>query len=174
MSDKKGLRLFNWEVIRDSDDQRLHLGTDVPLTIYRAAMYSLHDELSDRLSNEAAQEILRNAGYRVGKTLAESELDLTAQPSAFIAQLQALLKDTRIGILRIEEADAESGKFVLAIDEDVDCSGLPLMEDSVCYYDEGFISGILEAYSGKPYNAKEVDCWTTGARVCRFVAKPKE
>ena len=49
-------------------------------------------------------------------------------------------------------------------------SGLPILGETVCNYDEGFIGGILSMYSGKFYTAVEVDCWATGDRVCRFHA----
>ncbi|MEG0016657.1 MAG: 4-vinyl reductase, partial [Gordonibacter sp.] len=38
----------------------------------------------------------------------------------------------------------------------------------VCTYDEGFLAGILNVYSGKTYRVREIDCWANGARVCRF------
>ena len=80
----------------------------------------------------------------------------------------------RIGILRVEEADEASGRLVLTVAEDADCSGLPVLGETVCNYDEGFLSGVLSVYSGKPYTAVEVDCWATGDRVCRFCAEVKE
>ena len=61
--------------------------------------------------------------------------------------------------------------FTLTVAEDLDCSGLPFSDEVVCQYDEGFIAGILEAYTGKPFHAKEVDCWASGDRVCRFDVK---
>jgi len=30
---------------------------------------------------------------------------------------------------------------------------------------------ILESFSGKNFNVREIDCWCTGARTCRFEAK---
>ena len=53
----------------------------------------------------------------------------------------------------------------------MDCSGLPLSEETICDYDEGFIAGVLKAYTGKDFFVKEVDCWATGDRVCRFAVK---
>ncbi|MEA4934625.1 MAG: 4-vinyl reductase, partial [Lawsonibacter sp.] len=38
-------------------------------------------------------------------------------------------------------------------------------------YDEGFLSGVLESYSGKKYEVREIDCWANGSRVCRFHGK---
>jgi len=49
-----------------------------------------------------------------------------------------------------------------------------VLGETVCNYDEGFISGILSLYSGKEYVAVETDCWATGGRVCRFQADVRE
>ncbi|WP_274428176.1 hypothetical protein [Desulfosarcina sp. BuS5] len=27
---------------------------------------------------------------------------------------------------------------------------------------------MMEAYTGKPFYAKEIDCWASGDRLCRF------
>ena len=64
--------------------------------------------------------------------------------------------------------------MILTVSEDADCSGLPLLGETVCNYDEGFIGGILSAYTGKEYTATEIDCWATGDRVCRFRAEMNE
>ena len=50
----------------------------------------------------------------------------------------------------------------------------PVLGETVCNYDEGFLSGILSTYTGKEYNAVEVDCWATGDRVCRFHVNVQE
>lgn len=60
-------------------------------------------------------------------------------------------------------------EFVLTVAEDLDCSGLPFVDQAVCTYDEGFITGILKVYTGKEFTVKEIDCWGTGDRVCRFL-----
>ena len=77
-------------------------------------------------------------------------------------------------MLRIEDVNEETGRIILTVSEDADCSGLPVLGETVCNYDEGFIAGILSLYSGKTYEAIEVDCWATGDRVCRFRAEVKE
>ena len=80
------------------------------------------------------------------------------------------MEKLKIGVLRIEEVDEASGRIMLTVAEDADCSGLPVLGETVCNYDEGFIAGILSLYSGKEYTAIEIDCWATGDRVCRFRA----
>ena len=98
-------------------------------------------------------------------------LHLDQPLNQFISELQAKLQELRIGVLRIESVDEETGRIILTVSEDADCSGLPVLGETVCNYDEGFLSGILSVYTGKPYSAIEIDCWATGDRVCRFRAE---
>ena len=100
-------------------------------------------------------------------------LNLELPMNEFMAELQARMAEMKIGVLRLEQVNMENGTIVLTVAEDADCSGLPLLGETVCNYDEGFIAGILSAYTGKPYVALEVDCWATGDRVCRFCAEVK-
>ena len=81
-------------------------------------------------------------------------------------------KEVQIEVFR--SAGRKAGEIILTVAEDADCSGLPVLGETVCNYDEGFIAGILSLYSGKPYTAVEVDCWATGDRVCRFHADVQE
>lgn len=152
---------------------REHLGAEVPVAVYRLLEYSMREELAERLGREGQISVFRGAGFRAGKFFAEHYLDLTLGLSEFIAQLQRRLEELKIGVLRVEETEETTGKMVLTISEDADCSGLPMMGETVCNYDEGFLSGLLTAYTGRPYSAVEVNCWATGDRVCRFQAEVK-
>ncbi len=88
----------------------------------------------------------------------------------FVSTLQTLLRDLTIGILRVEKADEDQGQFVVTVSEDLDCSGLPDLDQEICTYDEGFIAGLMESFTGCKFKVKEVDCWCTGDRTCRFTA----
>jgi predicted hydrocarbon binding protein len=99
-------------------------------------------------------------------------LDVRLGLNAFVAQLQKVLRDNRMGILRIERMDPERLDFVLTIAEDLDCSGLGFKNETVCEYDEGFLAGIFDTYTGRRFQVREVDCWASGDRVCRFVVSP--
>ena len=57
--------------------------------------------------------------------------------------MQGVLEESKIGILRIEKFDIDTGEAVLTVGEDLDCSGLPITGETVCNYDEGFLAGIL-------------------------------
>ncbi len=60
----------------------------------------------------------------------------------------------------------ETHHFTLTVAEDLDCSGLPMIDEEICVYDEGFIAGLLLAQTGVEFSVKEVDCWCSGDRVC--------
>lgn len=161
---------FSWKMMGDLNKGREHLGQEMPVSVYRLFQYTMRAVLARTYGKDTMIKIFRESGKLAGKEFAENVLDLTLDKDEFVAQLQAALRDLRIGILRFEQFDAASGHAVLTVGEDLDCSGLPVTGECVCNYDEGFLAGILEAYMQDPYYAIEVDCWSKGDRVCRFEA----
>ena len=164
---------FKWEDLGDIEEGRGKLGPDMPVIVYRLFQYTLKDVLLREYDEETACNLYRAAGHLAGTSLAQNVLNLSGDFDYFIANLTNTLRDLKIGILRVEKADMDSLSFTLTVSEDLDCSGLPLTGNTVCDYDEGFIAGILEAYSGHAFAVKEVDCWATGDRTCRFTAALK-
>ncbi|MFH0960544.1 MAG: 4-vinyl reductase [Pseudomonadota bacterium] len=159
---------FAWKDLGDLEEGRPNLGLNVPVLAYRLLQYTLRDVLITELGVDKANDIFIKAGWLAGTQFVKNLLNLEMSFNEFIEQLQRVLREQAIGILRIEKADMENMRFTLTVAEDLDCSGLPLTDEVVCQYDEGFISGIFEAYTGKPFHAKEIDCWASGDRVCRF------
>ncbi|MDR0843119.1 MAG: 4-vinyl reductase [Acidobacteriota bacterium] len=159
---------FVWENLGDIREGRGDLGEDMPVLVYRLMQYTMLDVLSKAHGPEKANEYFRDAGFLAGTEFAHHILDLKTDINTFIANLQKTLQELKIGILRMEAFDTETGDIVLTVGQDLDCSGLPVTNENVCNYDEGFIAGILEAYTGKKYRVREVDCWANGDRVCRF------
>lgn len=159
---------FRWKDLGDIEKGRPNLGANVPVLAYRLLQYTIRDVLTSDLGAETAGEILVKSGRLAGKQFCENMLDKRLGFNEFISQLQRILKEQAMGLLRIETADLENMHFTLTVAEDLDCSGLPCTDEVVCQYDEGFIAGILEAYTGKAYLVKEIDCWASGDRVCRF------
>ena len=165
---------FTWDSIGDVIDGRRNLGEEMPVFVYRLFQFTIKDELAKRFGPEETVDIFRKAGELAGREFASHMLDLTLEFSAFTAHLQEMLENAKIGILRIEKFDPETGAAVLTVSEDLDCSGLPVTGETVCNYDEGFLAGVLKEYTKKNYIVTEVDCWATGSRVCRFEAKVAE
>ncbi|MCL1849765.1 MAG: 4-vinyl reductase [Clostridiales bacterium] len=165
---KKSHADFSWDNLGDIKEGRGDLGEEMPVAVYRLMQYTMLDVLSKAVGPEQANEYFRQAGFLAGMEFAKHTLDLGVDFNAFIANLQIALEEAKIGVMRMEAFDQESGKIILTVGQDLDCSGLPITNENVCNYDEGFIAGILEAYTGKKYDVREVDCWANGDRVCRF------
>ena len=159
---------FTWEDLGDIETGRPNLGLMVPVLAYRLLQYTMRDVLITELGVQKANEIFVKSGRSAGLHFCKNMLDVTLGSNDFIAELQQTLKEQKIGILRVEKVDLEKMSMVLTVAEDLDCSGLPFTNEVVCQYDEGFIAGILEAYTGRSFQAKEIDCWASGDRVCRF------
>lgn len=160
--------IFSWDKLGNIKEGREDLGEEVPVIVYRMLEYSVNHVLTEEYGQEQANEIFRRAGYLAGSEFAGNMLDLTLPIEEFTAHLQRILKDLKVGILRIESMEDEADKIILTVAQDLDCSGLPPTNEVVCNYDEGFLSGILAAYTKKEYIVREVDCWASGDRVCRF------
>jgi uncharacterized protein len=162
---------FSWELLGDIELGRPNLGNMTRLEVYRLMQFSFRDVLEQRYGSDAADEVFYEAGRLAGREFADHLLAKPEDLGDFVADLQRVLRELGIGILRVEKADAEKGQFVITVSEDLDCSGLPDTGDSICTYDEGFIAALLESYTGRPFSVKEVDCWCTGDRTCRFTAE---
>ncbi len=160
---------FDWSLLGDLQDGRPNLGTCIDLEQYRLLLFTVRDVLEERYGTDEADAVLFEAGKIAGAEFYRHYIAPVATLDEFVSKTQKMLKEKNIGILRIEEALLEQGKVVLTIDEDVDCSGLPETDFEVCIYDEGFVSSLFEGFSGERWNAKEIDCWCTGARTCRFL-----
>lgn len=169
LADSKPLTLMDY--VKYDPTSRGNLGSELPVMVYRMLEFSLKDELIRRYGKEEQIDIFRHAGRAAGEYFAHNFLNLTQPLDKFASELQNRLRELKIGVLRIEDIDESTGKMILTVSEDADCSGLPVRGETVCNYEEGFIAGILSAYSGKTYTAMEIDCWATGDRVCRFRAE---
>lgn len=161
---------FSWDSIGDIKNGRLNLGENMPVFVFRLFQFSIRKELENQIGKEKTKQIFKNAGEVAGVEFAHKMLDLTLPINDLIASLKVVLLESKIGVLRIEEYNEAYGKIILTISEDLDCSGLTHTGETVCDYDEGFLAGILFAYTNKNYDVIETDCWATGAKTCRFEA----
>lgn len=159
---------FEWSMIGDIDEGRPNLGPKVHVAVYRLMQFTLRDILIRDFDVETANKVFYEAGKKAGQEYYQNILSRHDDIDGMFAELQTTMKDLGIGIFRVESADYDTGKFVVTVAEDLDCSGLPVCEEEICTYDEGFIAGLLLEHSGDIFNVKEVDCWCSGGRVCRF------
>jgi predicted hydrocarbon binding protein len=161
---------FSWDLLGNIDEGRPNLGHQTRLEVYRLMQFSFRDVLEQKLGSDETDRIFFDAGFLAGKHFYSNIIGHPSDLDDFVRKLQSALKEMGIGILRVEEADLPGGRLVLSVSEDLDCSGLPELNYEICTYDEGFIAALLESFSGTPFNVKEIDCWCTGDRTCRFEA----
>ena len=169
-NEERDTNKFSWKDLGDIKAGRPNLGTHCTVLGYRLLQYTLRDELIRQFDVDKGREVFQNAGKLAGEEFCKNILDTSLDFNSFIADLQEKLKNNLIGVLKIEKTDMDSLSFTLTVAEDLDCSGLPLSDETICEYDEGFIAGILNTYTGKKFDVKEVDCWASGDRICRFSA----
>lgn len=171
LADQRKYR-FRWELLGDVVLGRPNLGTTTSVEVYRLNQFTLRDVLEQNYGTEEAERLIYQAGRLGGHHFFHNMLGGALTLDQFFCQLVDALQSVGIGILRVEKADPDAGIFVFTISEDLDCSGLPELDYEVCGYDEGFISGILEEFTGKTMRVREIDCWCTGDRTCRFTTEP--
>lgn len=166
---------FNWGVLGgDIDKARPGLGGHTEVEVYRLLEFTVRDVLEQRYGTREADNILIEAGVLAGREFFNHYCGEATDIPSLAKIIQKQFRDLRIGIVRFEVADVDTMTFQLTVDEDLDCSGLPDSEDHICVYDEGFIKGILDSFTGKKFSVQEIDCWCSGARTCRFKATLSE
>lgn len=163
---------FSWKLIGNIDEGRPHLGNTMRVEVYRLMQFTFRDVMEQELGSEGADRLFYQAGYIAGQSFYDQFFATETQANVFLHNLHQTLWDFGIGILHVEEMDLEKRTFTLTVGEDLDCSGLPETDFEICRYDEGFIAGLLESFFKVPFSVKEIDCWCTGDRTCRFSAKP--
>jgi uncharacterized protein len=163
---------FEWTMLGDVGQGRPNLGPKTDVAVYRLMQFTLRSELIKEFGVAAADQVFFNAGKTAGTHFFHKLIARKATFHEFIENLQEILKNLGVGILRIEKSDLEKLTFTITVAEDLDCSGLPVCDEEICTYDEGFIAGLLSAYSKREFTVKEIDCWCSGDRVCRFEANP--
>lgn len=165
---------FNWDLVGDIQLGRPNLGETVDVSVYRLMQFTLRDVLERAYGAEETDRLFYDAGKEAGAAFYAHMIAPVGTATEFVAKAQEVLRTMRIGVLRVEEAALDEGRVLLTVDEDLDCSGLPELDYETCVYDEGFIAALFEGYTGRPWKAKEIDCWCTGARTCRFLVSHEE
>ena len=161
---------FSWDLLGDLQLGRPNLGPTTRLEVYRLMLFCFRDVMEKNLGTAETDRLFYEAGRMAGAQMYEHLIGEPESLNDFVARLQKVLMELGIGILRVEQADPVKGEFLLTVSEDLDCSGLPESDTEICVYDEGLISALLESFTGKKFRVREVDCWCTGDRTCRFKA----
>lgn len=138
---------------------------------YRLMQISLIDVVKRYVANEKTDVVFFESGKLAGKNLYDKFFYPTKDLRQFITQLQATVKDLKIGILDMEKIDLEEKEFTFTISEGLECSNTSELDFDVCTFNEGFIASIFECFAKVPFNVKEIDCLSRRSRNYRFSIK---
>jgi predicted hydrocarbon binding protein len=118
--------MFDWSMLGDISEGRPNLGNTMNVTVYRLMQFTLRDVLIRKYGVEETDRTFYEAGEEAGRQLYHNIITKKDNFEDFITELQEVLKDLKIGILRVETADIDRLTFTLTVAEDLDCSGLPM------------------------------------------------
>jgi uncharacterized protein len=168
VAENAGGLFFCWENLGDLEIGRPSLGLMAPVLVYRLMQYSLKAVLAEKLGPAETRQIFIQAGRLAGEEYCRQLLDTQLDLDRFLVELSKKLAEWKIGLLEIEDIQRDVLEMTLTVSEDLDCSGLPKSDQTLCDYDEGFLAGILKAYTGSDFKVEEIACWALGDRICRF------
>jgi len=168
---------FTWDVVGGRDIAMPELGTKAATEAYRRLQFSLHDALGQRYGTEAADELFFEVGVFAGKSFFNRYCKKASDLHSLVKIVQEQLRE--LGIVRFGVTDAAMASQI-SQDEGLDCSGPADTADhicsfvqgilDICIYDEGFVKGILDSFMGRDFSVREVECWCSDARTCRYRA----
>ena len=127
---------FEWNMLGDLKEGRPNLGPMTHVAVYRLMQYTLRDVLIRDFGVEKADRAFFEAGKQAGQAYYKNVLTQKKDLNEFFADIQRSMKELNIGIFRVESTDLKSGSFVVVVEEDLDCSGIPFCSEQICTYDE--------------------------------------
>ena len=142
--------------------KRDQLGTNIPIDIFRVFRHFSQIYAEDLLGEHASNILFVNAGKELGRNVGKKIY--STDFSKYLKNVQKFVEDKKIGILKLVEATNE--KLVFQLDECITCSGMDSIGKRICFFEVGFVAGIVEEFLGKKVIAKETKCNANGEGIC--------
>ena len=92
---------FDWSMLGDIEEGRPNLGSLMEVSVYRLMQFTLRDVLIKKYGVEAADHVFYDAGEEAGRQLYRNVITKKDSLTEFIGELQEVLKDLKIGVLRV-------------------------------------------------------------------------
>jgi len=143
------------------DDIRPTLGDELKISAFRHMMASLVLTLGRGVGST-----FYRAGFDIGVYKAEKH-GLKGVDEALDYAVEVFEK-TKLGLLNVEEVSEE--EVVLTMKESVTADGYDVGE-KLCYFQAGFIAGLLQGATGQRWQVKERACVAEGNEECVFVGR---
>ena len=141
---------------------RKKLGKDIPIEIFRVFRHFSQIYAEDLLGKQATNILFVNAGRELGKDVGKKLYNRNLEK--YIHQVQDFVEKEKIGILKV--VDATDNKLVFQLDECITCAGMDSIGKRICFFEVGFVAGVVEAFLGKRVVAEETKCNANGEGVC--------
>jgi len=139
--------------------------------IMREPMYKgLFRGFRKRLGIGAAKVFLRLIGVDVGKEAYEALSDIIKGIDAADALKILLMIGQSFGFCFLESLKVEDDAIIVSLIENWEGATMRNEYDSPqCFFTKGIIEGFLEAATGRPWDAEEVECLAMGSSRCTFI-----
>ncbi|RLI39532.1 hypothetical protein DRO64_10400 [Candidatus Bathyarchaeota archaeon] len=139
--------------------------------IMREPMYKgLFRGFRKRLGIGAAKVFLSLMGIDVGKEAYEAFSDIIKGMDAANALKILLMIGQSFGFCFLESVKVENDAIIVSLIENWEGAAMRNEYDSPqCFFTKGIIEGFLEAVTGRPWDAEEVECLAMGSSRCTFV-----
>lgn len=128
--------------------------------------------------------VLYEAGKKVGTSLSKKSLSMIqklpnyqsfnkaktleeARRSTEWSVVQAMYQMTATGIINLVRYEKDK-LLIFQVEECVDCTGIPNLGESLCYYLGGELAGAIEIIIGKNLGFVETKCQARGDSLCEF------
>ncbi len=110
--------------------------------------------------------------YDIGGTIAKKfEYYFPSQElTHLLADLQNFWRKNHFGQIKDVQISADLVNF--RVYDCFECSHMPNVGQTVCRFDEGFLTKLLYLKLDQKFSVKEIQCYATGADFCEFNVKP--
>ncbi len=150
------------ESLKNLDEARATLGDEIKLSAVRYMLASMVLTLG-----RGAGSTFYRAGFDIGVYKAEGE-GVEGLEEA-LEYIKEKFMDTKLGV--IEKAEAKDDDSVeIVMKESATAAGYSV-DEKLCYFQAGFMAGVLRAATGDRWEVREVECVAEGHDACRFIAQ---
>lgn len=147
------------EAIREKKDGRPELGRFVDIL-------AIQKRLAAIFLDADIKEDLHFAGWKLGERAVKGE---TADFKKAVEL--ALLKFEEEKFARTEIADIKESEIRFRLRENANCAGLGDLGTKACYFEAGYLTGVVGKKTGKRVICEEERCSLQGNDYCEFVIK---
>lgn len=142
---------------------RAILGNNVSLHVQKMIMSSIFE------MGSGGKAFLYHSGYKLGIQLVDSKICDGSNLKEALESIIKVADQFKLGIITIKEITGDTA--TLASHECHFCAGFPDIGETVCYYEGGMITGVLDRALKSKFETTETKCYSTGHTVCEYEIK---